>query len=360
MLSCNSILGAVVLLSLGLLASAQCPLRCQCRIVGNKHNVDCYERNLEVPPNFGSDMYETMNFGRNKLKKLPSYAFEKFPGLTHLNLSYNFIVELEESSFKGLSSLTVLDLSNNSIVYIRPYFLTPCPGIMWLSLARNEYIGKEITSLVAHQKNATWLVAPSLRTLVLSTCNLEFFPPWMVAGLPGLETLDVSNNRIKVLPVLSVVSVCRVRMMDLSRNPFNCEGICENAVTKKYLADNKQITLAGNATFCIRARNGCNVNITEDEEAVRQNCLLQEIPKPLERRQPRSVWLYIGAASGGLVGLLFLALLFNGIVSSFRRSESPPPTPHSSPHSRAVQQELKEILSRPESVYKDDDSESEH
>jgi Leucine-rich repeat (LRR) protein len=119
-------------------------------------------------------------------------------------------------------------------------------------------------------------VAPSLRTLVLSSCELRSFLPWMVAGLPGLETLDISNNMIKVLPVLSILSVCRISLMDLSRNPFDCDGFCENAETKKYLDNNTQITLAGNLSFCPKVRDGCKVNnITEDQEAVRKECLLQ-------------------------------------------------------------------------------------
>jgi Leucine-rich repeat (LRR) protein len=126
-------------------------------------------------------------------------------------------------------------------------------------------------------------VAPSLRTLVLSSCELNVFPPSVVVGLPGLETLDISNNQITVLPVLSVLSVCRIRLMDLSQNPFACEGFCENAETMKYLLDkNKQITLAGNLSFCPKVRDGCKVsNITEDQEAVRQKCLLKGVEKKL-------------------------------------------------------------------------------
>jgi Leucine-rich repeat (LRR) protein len=130
--------------------------------------------------------------------------------------------------------------------------------------------------LVSIQKNVTWFVAPSLRTLVLSSCELHVFPPWMVAGLPGLETLDISDNQIKVLPVLSVVSVCHIRLMNLSRNPFDCEGFCENTETKKYLDNNTQINLAGNLSFCPEVRDGCILNnITVDLEAVKQKCLLQ-------------------------------------------------------------------------------------
>jgi hypothetical protein len=65
----------------------------------------------------------------------------------------------------------------------------------------------------------------------------------------------------------------------------------------------------------------------------------------------RSVWLYIGAGCGALVGLFFLAILFNGVVSTCRRSESPPPSPKS-PHTRTVQQELIMIRARPENHYK--------
>jgi hypothetical protein len=106
-------------------------------------------------------------------------------------------------------------------------------------------------------------------------CELNVFPPWVVAGLPGLENLDLSYNRLKVLQVLSIVSVCRIRAITLDKNPFSCDRYCENAVTKKYFQDNPQIKLAGNYSFCSNSRKGCNVNITEEEEEVRKECLLQ-------------------------------------------------------------------------------------
>jgi Leucine-rich repeat (LRR) protein len=124
-------------------------------------------------------------------------------------------------------------------------------------------------------------MAPSLRTLLLSSCELNVFPPWALAGLSGLETLDISNNQIEVLPVLSVLYICRIRLMDLSQNPFDCEGFCENAETKKYLDNNKQITLAGNLSFCPEVRVGCKVNNnTKNKQAVRQECLKKSMKKP--------------------------------------------------------------------------------
>jgi Leucine-rich repeat (LRR) protein len=157
--------------------------------------------------------------------------------------------QLNENSFEGLSRLTVLDMSKNHIFLTSPYFLKPCPGITWMSLANNRHIGKKYSSVCINQyflqtsfddliiiqleKNATWLIAPSLRTLVLSSCELNVFPPWTVVGLPVLDTLDISNNNIKVLPVLSVLHVCRIRLIDLSQTPLDCEGFCENAETKR-------------------------------------------------------------------------------------------------------------------------------
>jgi len=51
---------------------------------------------LKVPQSHGrSDHYEVMNLGHNMLHTLPSYSLEKFPGLTTLNLSFNYISEVK-------------------------------------------------------------------------------------------------------------------------------------------------------------------------------------------------------------------------------------------------------------------------
>ncbi|CAB3373638.1 Hypothetical predicted protein [Cloeon dipterum] len=346
-----AVISLVLLLgSVAQLAQAQCPLKCRCMAVSNKPYVDCQARNFEKPPNTGDDTYLEMNLSRNRLKSLGSYSFEKFPQLLVLDLSYNFIVELHDGVFKGADRIEHLDLSNNSLVFVSPHFLESCPGIQFLSLARNEYIGK-VMEKENEEKVQNFLVAPSLRTLVLSDCQITTFPPWIVSGLPGLSTLDISNNKIKVLPVISIVSVCRLITINLERNPFNCEGACANAVTKNYFIENKT-KFDKNVTFCPRnVRQGCELNITREEQEVRSKCLLTKIPDPLPREQPRSLWVYIGGASIALVALIFFAMVFNGLMSTCKRETSPPPSP-GSPHSRAVQMELKEILGRPDNVYK--------
>ncbi|XP_065343834.1 leucine-rich repeat-containing protein 38-like [Cloeon dipterum] len=344
-----AVISLVLLGSVAQLAQAQCPLKCRCMAVSHRPYVDCRDRNFEKPPTTGDDTYLEMNLSRNRLRHLGSYSFEKFPQLLILDLSYNFIVELHDGVFKGADRIEHLDLSNNSLVFVSPHFLESCPGIQFLSLARNEYIGKVIETETKKMVQS-FLVAPSLRTLVLSECQITTFPQWIVSGLPGLSTLDISNNKIKVLPVISIVSVCRLMTINLENNPFNCEA-CANAVTKNYFIENKT-KFDKNGTFCQRnVRQWCELNITQQVQEVRSKCLLTRIPDPLPRGQPRSLWVYIGGASIGLVALIFLAMLFNGLMSTCKRETSPPPSP-GSPHSRAVQMELKEILGRPDNLYK--------
>jgi hypothetical protein len=46
------ILSVMMLLSWGLLAAAQCPRKCVCRIADNIHYVNCYDRDLDEVSTF--------------------------------------------------------------------------------------------------------------------------------------------------------------------------------------------------------------------------------------------------------------------------------------------------------------------
>jgi hypothetical protein len=55
----------------------------------------------QVPKTYGiNDRYEIMNISQNRLHELPSFPFEKFPGLTTLNLSSNFLFEVRYCIFQ--------------------------------------------------------------------------------------------------------------------------------------------------------------------------------------------------------------------------------------------------------------------
>jgi len=56
----------------------------------------------QVPKTYGiNDRYEIMNISQNRLHELTSFPFEKFPGLTTLNLSSNFLFEVRYIAYSN-------------------------------------------------------------------------------------------------------------------------------------------------------------------------------------------------------------------------------------------------------------------
>ncbi|OMP04291.1 hypothetical protein COLO4_09799 [Corchorus olitorius] len=133
--------------------------------------------------------------------------------LEYVDLRNNEIHGLIPSYVFALVNLTTLDLSSNRLTGIsEPNINLPkLNKLVTLDLSNNTLLSFKSGS------NASYVLAPNLRSLSLSSCNITEFP-YFVRNLEGLEGLDLSYNRIHVIEVDMFPRLKSLTSLDLSHN----------------------------------------------------------------------------------------------------------------------------------------------
>lgn len=181
-----------------------------------------------LPENIGELVnLQHLNASENKLETVPD-SFGCLQSLQFLDASLNDIFQLPES-FGALSSLQNLNLSENALLYL-PESFSDLPAIEILDLSHNS-----ITSLPDDQFRSSALIKElyldnnTLVSIPLWFCNMsqvskisfsenklegDVLPSEFGPGCPLLEHLDLSGNRIDVLPS-SFLSLTSLKFLDL-------------------------------------------------------------------------------------------------------------------------------------------------
>ena len=138
-----------------------------------------------------SESLRYLNLSHNQIQHVDSTMFSSTLKLLGLSLAHNRLTILPDNIFMGLSSLLTLDLSHNPI---RANF-------------------KELFHYTQR-----------LKVLSLSHTSLHSLPS---LPLPGLLSLDISQNQLSSLDSSSFESINQLRKLDLSHNkmqtlPSNC------------------------------------------------------------------------------------------------------------------------------------------
>lgn len=149
---------------------------------------------------------ENLVLSGNKLTTLPKGAFDSLTTLNNLDLSNNQIGAIEDDSFSGLSNLTILDLRGNKIKSLDKNLFEDLKmlEILWVSdnplttLPDGEF--PQLRKIVVdntHVKemNVNFTKSP-LDFFQLTDSQLEEFD---CANVPNLTTLELHNNKIKVV-----------------------------------------------------------------------------------------------------------------------------------------------------------------
>ncbi|XP_043932811.1 amphoterin-induced protein 1 [Protopterus annectens] len=137
----------------------------------------------------------TLLLSHNGIIFVSAEAFSQVPNLQHLDLSSNKLKNLEEGLFSELKKLEVLLLYNNHISQIE-----------------KEAFGGLL----------------KLQKLYLSQNQISRFPMELLkekSGLPELRLLDMSSNKLKVLPLneVSLLPSWIKNNIYLHNNPFTCD-----------------------------------------------------------------------------------------------------------------------------------------
>ncbi|XP_043188383.1 chaoptin-like [Amphibalanus amphitrite] len=197
-----------------------------------------HNRLIEVPTGFlqgVSVSLRHLDLSFNVIERLDGGAFSTLDKLQVLNLRGNAIRQLDEKSLEGVGAVQILDLSRNSIAQLPETLLRRLTALRHLTLAHNqletlpqpllqnaplESLDLSGNRLRVLPSAALAAVGSSLARLDLSDNRLDQLDGIMFARLPRLSRLSLARNRLSVLPDTVFLSLPRLLSLDLSDNPL--------------------------------------------------------------------------------------------------------------------------------------------
>lgn len=158
--------------------------------------VSCSKMNLTHVPTGLPTYTAVLDLSYNEIKRLRSeWTPEKLPKLHNLLLSHNNLLFLSTEAFVHVKQLRYLDLSSNSLQQLDEFVFEPLVNLEVLLLYNNK-----ITQI----DRSAFLTMINLQKLYLSQNQISRFPTELVkekSRLDKLSLLDVSSNKIKVVPI---------------------------------------------------------------------------------------------------------------------------------------------------------------
>lgn len=155
-----------------------------CRVLDGR--ADCSHLSLnEVPPDLPGNIF-SLDVSHNRFVGIPALALKLYPGLVHLDASYNSISKLDEGLCQTLPLLQSLNLKHNQVHLLKKEDLSHCTNLISLNLASNRL-------------------------------KLQGEP---FSALQSLEVLDVSINKLQSAKLGSQPQLPRLVKLNLGFNDF--------------------------------------------------------------------------------------------------------------------------------------------
>lgn len=124
-----------------------CQKKTSCYVQGGR--ADCSHLSLsEVPQNLPRNL-TSLDMSHNRLARIPPESLAPYPGLLHLNISFNSIKKLDGGLCKTLNLLQTLDVGHNQVLSVRIEDFSHCTVLTHLILAQNrlKLIGEPFSAL---------------------------------------------------------------------------------------------------------------------------------------------------------------------------------------------------------------------
>ncbi|XP_017295851.2 leucine-rich repeat-containing G-protein coupled receptor 5 [Kryptolebias marmoratus] len=208
---------------------------------------------------------QAMTLALNRISHVPDHAFSKLGRLVVLHLNNNRIVSMGTSCFHGLWSLETLDLNYNSLVEF-PSAVRSLRNLKELgfhsnniqSIPEHAFTGNPSLISIFFYNNPIQSVGrsafqnlPELRTLSLNgAANLTEFPD--LTGTKRLESLTITEARITHLPASVCDQLPNLQLLDLSFNRIQivpsfsgCENIQKIDLHHNEIKELKENTFTG-------------------------------------------------------------------------------------------------------------------
>ncbi|XP_055377292.1 chaoptin [Condylostylus longicornis] len=176
-----------------------------------------------------------INLKSNNIKLLGNHAFGDLKYLEILNLSNNNITSIRRRSFQGLNSLQILDLSLNNIEQLQAEQFSNLKKLRILNLNNNRlralprevFMNTRLEYLdISYNQLSVWPVPAfsdigfTLRSIQFMENNLEYLDSNMFINSQFLFDLNLSRNKITVLPDNTFMFLNNLTNLDLSYNPL--------------------------------------------------------------------------------------------------------------------------------------------
>ncbi|KAG7477652.1 hypothetical protein MATL_G00071940 [Megalops atlanticus] len=221
----GALLGGVLrFLSLALLLPwvAGSTLNCHKTCICASNIVSCSKMNLTSIPTSLPNYTAVLDLSYNSISRLRAeWTTVKMVKLHNLLLSHNGMNFISSEAFVYVTQLRYLDLSSNSLRQLDELIFEPLKELEVLLLYNNH---------ISQIDRSAFSGLGNLQKLYLSQNQVSRFPLELVkekTRLKNLSLLDVSSNRVKVLPVqeLKVLPAWIKNGLYFHNNPFACD--CE-------------------------------------------------------------------------------------------------------------------------------------
>ncbi|KAM9362769.1 toll-like receptor 3 [Symphorus nematophorus] len=162
--------------------SVACQKKTSCRVQDGR--ADCSHLSLSViPPDLPRSII-TLDMSHNRLGKFPPASLAPYPGLRHLNLSYNSITMVERELCQTLPLLQTLNLEHNQVLFLKKEDVSHCANLTQLNLASNRL----------RLKGEPFSALQSLKFLDVSMNNLQSVKLGSEPQLLNLVSLNLAKN----------------------------------------------------------------------------------------------------------------------------------------------------------------------
>lgn len=199
---------------------------------------------LDVRNNFLSDVRSVkylgyslrrLYFSHNNISTLNNHAFGDLEVLEILDLSYNNLSQIRRRAFQGLNNLQKLDMSHNQIEQLQPDQFSNLRILRVLSLAHNKlrslpreiFLNTRVEFLdLSHNYLTLWPVNAfsdigfTLRSVQITSNQIEYLEPNMFLNTQFLNSLNISKNKLIVIPDNTFTYLSNLTDLDLSHNPL--------------------------------------------------------------------------------------------------------------------------------------------
>jgi hypothetical protein len=172
-----------------------------------------------------------LDINGNKIIRLESGTFYNNTELHYLNVSYNRISDLDPGIFLNNTDLRIVDLSHNVLIFQNnnPILIAPKLSALFLGFCGIKHLH------IVHFQNLTKLRILGLNNNYLETLeddskkqpmnrySIAGRPLNILYGLKELETLDISNNKLRSLTMDLVSGHEKLTRLSFSGNPVYCD-----------------------------------------------------------------------------------------------------------------------------------------